>query len=177
MTRRSPPHPAPAALAALCLALAASACGGGDERAANEPGAGANAAAGANTNARAPGDLNAEIERLERSAERNPSDESTSKALAAAYVRRGNATREAGDLRAALKDYRSALRYDEDNPEAQESSAALSVQVEGEKTGENGEPAPLPITPGAAADDDDNNGGNNAARPAASPHSTPRKRP
>lgn len=162
------------AAAAFSLALAQAACGGaGRDAGANGAKNASNAgAAAANATPVAVGDLNAEIERLERSAERNPSDDTVREALAVAYVRRGNAARAAGDLRAALKDYRSALRFDEDNDEAQNASAELSVQVEGEKTGEYGEPAPLPITPGVTADDD---AGSTA--PTPQPSATPRKRP
>ena len=153
--------------AALCLCFVSAACGGGGAGATNASNA-TNPASAATPVSDA--NLNAEIERLERSAERNPLDDDVNKALAKAYVRRGNIARAAGDLRAALKDYRSALRYDEDNDEAQKFSAEIGVQVEGEQTGEYGEPAPLPITPNVAADDDDN-----APTPQQTP--TPRKRP
>lgn len=159
--------------ASLCLALACAACGGDANRAANNGAANAQAAPSATATPVSDADLNTEIERLERSAERNPGDEATRRALAAAYVRRGNAQRAAGDLRAALKDYRTALRHDEDNDEAQNSSATLAVQIEGEKTGEYGEPAPPAISPNVASDDDDDN--SNAA-PTSSPQPTPTPR-
>ena len=110
--------------------------------------------------------LDAEIQRLEKLAERNPGEDSVTKPLAAAYVRRGNTLRAAGDLRAALKEYRSAIKYDEDNEEAQKNIADIVPQVEGEKTGEYGEPAPLPITPNVTTDTDDNTGPSPTAQPS-----------
>jgi hypothetical protein len=56
-------------------------------------------------------------------------------------------------LREALRDYQNALRNNPDNEEAQQRIAAVSPQVEGEATGENGEPAPLPITPNVTTGD------------------------
>ncbi len=91
--------------------------------------------------------LDAEIARLEKIAQRNPSDDEVRDALAQAYVRRGNARRAAQQLREALRDYQNALRINADNEEAQRNAAEISPQVEGQPTGENGEPAPLPITP------------------------------
>jgi cytochrome c-type biogenesis protein CcmH/NrfG len=99
--------------------------------------------------------LDADIERLERQAERNPGDEETRDELARAYVRRGNTQRTAGQLREALADYQRALRLDPDNNEAQTNAAATKEQVGGsEQQGENGEPAPLPITPNVADEDE-----------------------
>jgi cytochrome c-type biogenesis protein CcmH/NrfG len=99
--------------------------------------------------------LDADIERLERQTERNPGDEETRDELARAYVRRGNAQRTAGQLREALADYQRALRLDPDNNEAQTNAAATKEQVGGnEQQGENGEPAPLPITPNVADEDE-----------------------
>ena len=40
------------------------------------------------------------------------------------------------------------------DPDAQRNAAEISPLVEGAQTGENGEPAPLPITPGVTADED-----------------------
>ena len=153
MTNSGPPLDAAtlARLASLCLALACAACGGGEK--AGGGNAAADAQAAATPTPVADADHDAEIERLERSAGRNPNDDSVRKALAAAYVRRGNTHRAAGDLRAALRDYRTALRHDEDNDEAQGASAALAVQIEGEKTGEYGEPAPPPISPNVEGGD------------------------
>ena len=96
-----------------------------------------------------------EIARLEKQAEKSPGDDAVREPLAVAYVRRGNALRDAGDLKAALKDYRRAIIFDEDNLEAQKNIAELSLQVEGERTGEYGEPEPPPISPGITAEEDD----------------------
>jgi tetratricopeptide (TPR) repeat protein len=104
--------------------------------------------------------LDAEIERLERQAERNPGDEDTRDELARVYVRRGDARRAAGQLREAVEDYQSALRLDPDNAEAQNNAAAARQQLGGEQEDENGAPAPLPITPNVADED---------GKPAATP--------
>jgi tetratricopeptide (TPR) repeat protein len=149
-----------AAVCCLCAVatLFAAGCGGAAPEGNNQA-----AAANANASSAATGagelpagaNLDAEIERLEKVAERNPGDDTVSQSLAAVYVRRGNALRAAGDLRGALKEYRSAIKYDEDNEEAQKHLAEIVPQVEGEQTGEYGEPAPLPITPGVTTDADD----------------------
>ena len=99
--------------------------------------------------------LNADIESLERQAERNPADDETRHVLARAYVRRGDARRGAGQWREALADYQSALRLDPDNDAAQAGAAATTEQLGGEqKEDENGAPAPLPITPNVADQDE-----------------------
>ena len=149
-----------------CLAAALAGCNSAPEatnRAANS------AAAQASPGAERPVEgvsLDAEIQRLEKLVERNPGEDSVTRPLAAAYVRRGNTLRAAGDLRGALKDYRSAIKYDEDNEEAQKSIAEIVPQVEGEKTGEYGEPAPLPITPNVTTDTEDNAGPSPTAQPS-----------
>ena len=95
--------------------------------------------------------LNADIERLERQAERNPADEETRDELARLYVRRGDAQRGAGQLREALADYQSALRHDPDNDNAQAAAAAVNQELGGDsKEDENGAPVPPPITPNVA---------------------------
>ena len=99
--------------------------------------------------------LDAEVERLERQAQRNPSDEEVRDALSQAFVRRANARRAAQQLREALRDYQNALRANPDNEEAQRNVAEISPQVEGGATGENGEPAPLPITPNVTTGGDE----------------------
>jgi tetratricopeptide (TPR) repeat protein len=98
--------------------------------------------------------FDAEVERLEKRAERNPGDDDALSELAKAYVRRGNALRAANRLREALFDYRRAQSADPDNPDAQRNAAEISPLVEGAPTGENGEPAPLPITPGVTDDEE-----------------------
>lgn len=142
-----------ARLALFALALCAAACGGGEGRAPdsanNAAAASSNAGGGPSANAQGPA-LDSEIESLERHAERSPSDDVRA-SLAAAYVRRGDARRAAGDLRSAFEDYQSALRNDPDNEDAQRAVADLKPQVEGEREGEYGEPEPLPITPGVTS--------------------------
>jgi tetratricopeptide (TPR) repeat protein len=148
---------------ALFLALVAMLLGGGCSKTAptrtSQPAnANATAAAASNTSADATANaaqLDAEVERLEKQAQRNPSDDEVREALSQAFVRRGNARRAAQQLREALSDYENALRANPDNEEAQRSAAEISPQVEGEATGEYGEPAPLPITPNVTAGGDE----------------------
>ncbi|HZI18458.1 MAG TPA: tetratricopeptide repeat protein [Pyrinomonadaceae bacterium] len=133
-----------ATLACLAL-LSAVACGGdrGGEAGRDAAGTSVNRAG-----AKDPGRLDAAIRDLERQVERNPADNDSREELSAAYVRRGDARREAQQLPAALEDYRQALRFNPDNEEAQRQSVELSPLVEGEASpGEFGEPAPLPISP------------------------------
>lgn len=130
--------------AALLVALLFAACNKGGNKTANaEPSPTPQANAGAADIAQ----LDADIARLEKQAQRNPNDDTTRAALAHAYVRRGNAHRAAQQLAEALRDYQNALRLNPDDEDAQRNTAEISPQVEGEPTGEYGEPAPLPITP------------------------------
>jgi cytochrome c-type biogenesis protein CcmH/NrfG len=140
--------------------MLACSCGG---RAPADTAQDGNAAASASPQATAPGgtqatadtsQLDAEVERLEKRAERNPGDDEALADLAKAYVRRGDAERAASRLREALLDYRRAQSADPDNPDAQRNAAEISPLVEGAQTGENGEPAPLPITPGVTDDEE-----------------------
>jgi tetratricopeptide (TPR) repeat protein len=145
------------ALTLLLLALLAPAAGCRRGAQANANGGAAHAGA---TQANAPAEagapandaakLDADIERLEKAAERNPADEETRDEVARAYVRRANARRGAGQLNEALADYQSALRFDQDNAEAQSGAAATQEQLGGQQEDENGAPAPLPITPNVA---------------------------
>jgi cytochrome c-type biogenesis protein CcmH/NrfG len=147
--------------AALALLMLACSCGG---RAPADTAQDGNAAASASPQATAPGggaqtpadisQLDAEVEQLEKRAERNPGDDEALADLAKAYVRRGDAERAANRLREALLDYRRAQSADPDNPDAQRNAAEISPLVEGAPTGENGEPAPLPITPGVTDDEE-----------------------
>jgi cytochrome c-type biogenesis protein CcmH/NrfG len=151
-TRRTS-HTATVSALALLLALAAAGCrrdagtntNGGAAQAGATPGAATGQGSPAD-----PGKLDAEIERLEKQAERNPADEETRDELARVYVRRGDLRRAAGQLEVALSDYQSALRLDPDNGAAQDNAAAVRVQLSGEQQDENGAPAPLPITPNVA---------------------------
>lgn len=98
--------------------------------------------------------LNGEIARLEKQAERNPADEETRGELARLYVRRGDAQRGAGQLREALADYQSALRFAPDNDAAAANAAAVDQQLGGDgREDENGAPVPPPITPNVADED------------------------
>lgn len=156
MTHR---HTRARAGASLALLFALSACGGdagGDARqqAAATPNAQTAAAPDKPAAPADPAQLDAEVARLERQAERNPTDESMREELAKAYVRRGDSHRAAERTRDALRDYQRALRADPDNEQAQRAAAEVSPLVEGEKTGENGEPAPLPITPNVSGEDE-----------------------
>jgi cytochrome c-type biogenesis protein CcmH/NrfG len=147
--------------AALALVLVSATCGCGGEKSVNT-GRG-NSAPQASPQASAPGkaaapadisELDAQVEQLEKRAERNPGDDEALSELAKAYVRRGDAHRSANQLKEALFDYRRAQSADPDNPDAQRNAAEISPLVEGAPTGENGEPAPLPITPGVTADEE-----------------------
>lgn len=99
----------------------------------------------------------AEIKRLEKQAEMRPGDEARL-ALAKAHLARGNALTQAKQYRAALGDYRRALRYDPDNEEARQWAATITgilQQMGREVPTEGNEPAPLPLTPDTIAGDDD----------------------
>jgi len=152
-----------AALFALSLALLAGSCGKSATNGNGQANAAANASASALPQVSAAdgpaaatdfAKLDAEVEQLERRAERNPGDDEALADLAKAYVRRGDARRAAKQLSEALSDYRRAQSADPDNPDAQRNAAEISPLVEGAPTGENGEPAPLPITPGVTADEE-----------------------
>jgi tetratricopeptide (TPR) repeat protein len=99
--------------------------------------------------------------------------ESLRAALSQVYLRRANARRDAQQLREALRDYQEALRFNPDNEEASSRAAEISPQIDEGRTGENGEPAPLPITPNVTADDST---GNTAAAATPSPTSQPEKK-
>ena len=142
---------------APALALFACACGKGAANGNAQANASASPQSSATANAADAGDmtkLDSDVEQLEKRAERNPGDDEALTELAKAYVRRGDAHRAANQLREALFDYRRAQSADPDNADAQRDAAEISPQVEGAQTGENGEPAPLPITPGVTADED-----------------------
>lgn len=95
--------------------------------------------------------LNADIERLEKQAERNPADEETRDELARTYVKRAKVEQGAGQSQEALTDYQRALRHDPDNEEAQAGAAAVNQELGGDaKEDENGAPVPPPISPNVA---------------------------
>ncbi|HEX8337196.1 MAG TPA: hypothetical protein VF621_10740, partial [Pyrinomonadaceae bacterium] len=104
--------------------------------------------------------LNGDIERLEKQAERNPADDETRDELARAYVRRAKLEQGEGRHHEALVDYQRALRHDPDNDEAQSGAASATEALGGAQEDENGAPAPLPITPGVADEE---------GKPAATP--------
>ena len=152
------------AVFALALLAFASACGGGgasnsaqQANASAQPDSSAQSNAGGGAAVASATDvekLNADIERLEKAAERNPGDDDTRDDLARAYVRRGDAERAAGQPQEAINDYQRALRLDPDNDEAQKNAADTKEQFGGEQEDENGAPLPPPITPNVAEDDD-----------------------
>jgi tetratricopeptide (TPR) repeat protein len=162
--------------ALCCLAsLALSACGGSSAPVAtNQQGtaqANSNATSNAHSNAQPPpsapaaatspkasaasggepvdtSKYDAEIKRLEEKAKKNSVDQQTRLALASAYTNRGDALTGARQYRAALGDYRRALRNDPNNQQAQQMSGTIigilksmgrDVPPEGQ------EPAPLPL--------------------------------
>ena len=90
----------------------------------------------------------AEIKRLEEKAKKKPVDAATRLALAKAYTARGDALTGVQQYRAALGDYRRALRNDPNNEQAQQMAGTIigilrsmgrDVPPEGQ------EPAPLPL--------------------------------
>jgi tetratricopeptide (TPR) repeat protein len=148
------------ALALVTLAAFAGGCGGAPKNAQQSNAGAPSSSAQSNGNAAASSttdiaNLNADIERLEKAAERNPGDEDMRDELARAYVRRGDAERASGQPQEALKDYQRALRLDPNNDEAQKNAADTERQLGGgEQEDENGAPLPPPITPNVADDDD-----------------------
>ena len=145
-------HTAPALCSALAFLLALSACGRdkGTGEVAQQSAAQNSAASNTAAPVTDPAQLDAEIARLEKQAERNPADDSTRAELAKTYVRRGDTHRAASRLQEALLDYQRALRADPDNEQAQRAASEVTPEVQGEKTDEHGAPAPLPITPNVA---------------------------
>lgn len=114
-------------------------------------GATANAQPGAAPSPADIAQLNGEIERLEKQAERNPADEETRDELARVYVKRAKIEQAGGQYQEALEDYQRALRHDPDNDEAQDGAAAANQQLGGDtKEDENGAPVPPPISPNLA---------------------------
>jgi tetratricopeptide (TPR) repeat protein len=138
----------------LCcvLALSLGACGRGAPQGNRAAGSANNTAATANTNvsaadaqaALASGKLDADIAQLEAQAEKNPEDDAARAALAAAYIRRGDALRTAQRLDEALRDYQSAQRIDPDNEEAQLRLEQLNQESGAEPRGDDGKPVTVP---------------------------------
>jgi tetratricopeptide (TPR) repeat protein len=67
----------------------------------------------------------AEIKRLEEKAKKSPADQATRTALAKAYTDRGDALTGVRQYRAALGDYRRALRFDPNNGQAQQMAGTI----------------------------------------------------
>ena len=96
--------------------------------------------------------LDAEIERYKNAAERKGGSGAAGVALAKAYADRGNALTQARQYRAALGDYRRALKYDPKNEAAEQGGAMIVMimrQMGREVPPEGQEPAPLPFKPSA----------------------------
>ena len=150
------PRKGRAAAAVLTLLVAIAATQAGCRREAQK---GSNVATGETASAQqggaaSPADLtqlNGEIERLEKQAERNPGDGETQDELARTYVKRAKLEQAAGQFQEALEDYQRALRHDPDNDDAQAGAAAANQQLGGDtKEDENGAPVPPPISPNVA---------------------------
>ena len=143
-----------AAVPVLTLLVVLAALQAGCRRDAQKGADPAQTAAAQQTAAASPADisqLNGEIDRLEKLAERNPADEETQDELARVYVKRAKVEQGGGQYQEALTDYQRALRHDPDNEEAQAGAAAVDQQLGGDRQeDENGAPAPLPITPNVA---------------------------
>ena len=103
-----------------------------------------NSAPGANAQAFESGQLDAEIARLEAEAEKNPDDDAARTALAAAYVRRGDALRAARRADEALRDYQNALRFNPDNEDAQLGLEQINQEAGAEPRADDGKPVTVP---------------------------------
>ncbi|MBA3766137.1 MAG: hypothetical protein H0W99_03940 [Acidobacteria bacterium] len=92
----------------------------------------------------------AEIKRLEEKAKKNPADQATRLALAKTYTNRGDALTGVRQYRAALGDYRRALRFDPNNGQAQQMSGTITGILKSmgrDIPPEGQEPPPLPLKP------------------------------
>lgn len=92
----------------------------------------------------------AEIKRLEEKAKKNPADQAMRLALAKVYTDRGDALTGVRQYRAALGDYRRALRFDPNNGQAQQMSGTIISILKSMKYDvplEGQEPPPLPLKP------------------------------
>ena len=123
---------------------------------ANPPGANANTAAVSMGEPIDTSRYDAEIERLNKQAKRKDGS-AVRAALSKAYLDRANALTKARQYRAALGDYRRALRHDPGNEEAEQGAAMIITimrQMGREVPPEGQEPAPLPFAPGRNSNDD-----------------------
>ncbi|HEV2913300.1 MAG TPA: hypothetical protein VGX92_08290 [Pyrinomonadaceae bacterium] len=92
----------------------------------------------------------AQIRQLEAKAKKNPADRQTRLALGKAYTDRGDALTGVRQYRAALGDYRRALRLDPDNAQAQQMAGTIISILKSmgrDVPAEGQEPAPLPLKP------------------------------
>ena len=90
----------------------------------------------------------AEIEQLEKVAEKSPSDEAARISLSKAYLSRAKALTDVRQYPAALGDYRRVLRFDPDNDEAQQMVTTITTMLTdaGQVVPEEGEePGALPF--------------------------------
>jgi tetratricopeptide (TPR) repeat protein len=123
------------------------------------PGAKGNSAAMSTGEAIDTSKYDAEIERFKNVAERKGGSGTAGVALAKAYAERGNALTQARQYRAALGDYRRALKYDPKNEAAEQGGAMIVMimrQMGREVPPEGQEPAPLPFKPSTPASVDKN---------------------
>lgn len=143
---------------ALFCAMLLALCSCASERQRTAQVVNGNAAFAQNVNQRSDSaQFDAAIERLEKEATINPGDDDIRLALSRAYLARANARREAGQLREALKDYSTALRYDPDNGDAQRAVVSVMDQLQRERGAaarEGDVPEQLPITPDVMVGDD-----------------------
>jgi tetratricopeptide (TPR) repeat protein len=89
----------------------------------------------------------AEVERLNKQAEKKGGSDADRAALAHAYLDRANALTKARQYRAALGDYRRTLKYDPSNDEAKEMAGtivSILQQMGRDVPAEGAEPSPLP---------------------------------
>jgi hypothetical protein len=90
----------------------------------------------------------AEIKRLAEKAKKNPADQQTRLALGKAYADRGDALTGVRQYRAALGDYRRALRHDPNNEQAQQMAGTITSILKSmgrDIPPEGQEPPPLPL--------------------------------
>jgi tetratricopeptide (TPR) repeat protein len=94
-------------------------------------------------------EYDAQIRQAEQQPKKKPNDAAARNTLARAYLLRGNALTQARQYRAALGDYRRALRYDPNNAEAKQWSATITgilQQMGRDVPAEGTEPTPLPLS-------------------------------
>jgi cytochrome c-type biogenesis protein CcmH/NrfG len=90
----------------------------------------------------------AQIKRLEEKAKKSPTDKQARVALGKAYTERGDALTGVRQYRAALGDYRRALRNDPDNEQAQQMAGTIISILKSmgrDVPPEGQEPPPLPL--------------------------------